>query len=124
MRLDESRPPKGELAQEEERDMAKQGKLLPARRQRDEPRDEDSVLLRSAESIGRVIGSLQRQLDGARSRVSELAGKPDGSAGASSNGRGTTRKAKPRVKAAATKATKKTTKRTRKSVKNVRPKSY
>jgi len=36
--------------------MARQGKVLPAR------------LLRSAESIGRVIGSLQRQLDTARSR--------------------------------------------------------
>jgi len=48
--------------------MAKQGKVLPARRQRNEREDEGAILLRSAESIGRVIGSLQRQLDTARSR--------------------------------------------------------
>jgi hypothetical protein len=40
--------------------MAKQGKVLPARR----PRGKESLLIRSAESIGRVIGTLQRQLDG------------------------------------------------------------
>ena len=39
--------------------MAKQGKVLPARR----PRGEDSLLIRSAESLGRAIGKLQRQLD-------------------------------------------------------------
>ena len=50
--------------------MAKRGKVLPARR----PREEDaSILLRSAETIGRVIGTLQRQLDGARGRLSEFA---------------------------------------------------
>jgi len=54
--------------------MAKRGKLLPARRQRDRPQDGDSILLRSAESIGRVIGTLQRQLDGARSRLSGIGG--------------------------------------------------
>lgn len=48
--------------------MAKQGKVLPARRQRHEREGEGAILLRSAESIGRVIGSLQRQLDTARSR--------------------------------------------------------
>jgi len=42
--------------------MAKQGKRPPARRQRTSM--EDSLLLRSAESLGRMIGSLQRQLDG------------------------------------------------------------
>jgi hypothetical protein len=41
--------------------MAKQGKVLPARK----PREEESLLLRSAESLGRMIGSLQRQLDDA-----------------------------------------------------------
>ena len=41
--------------------MAKQGKVVPARRA---PDREPSVLLRSAESLGRVIGLLQRQLDG------------------------------------------------------------
>lgn len=48
--------------------MAKRGKVLPARRQRE--RGEPSVLLRSAESLGRVIGLLQRQLDGASARIS------------------------------------------------------
>lgn len=53
--------------------MARQGKTLPARKPRDRSRDEDSVLLRSAETLGRVIGSLQRQLDGATKRVSGTA---------------------------------------------------
>src|SRR5688572_24274170 len=48
--------------------MARQGKALPARRTR--PALDDSLLLRSAESLGRVIGSLQRQLDGASKKVS------------------------------------------------------
>ena len=43
--------------------MAKQRKILPARRAN--PVD-NSLLLRSAESLGRMIGSLQRQLDAAR----------------------------------------------------------
>ena len=55
--------------------MAKQGKVLPARRQRDG--GEPSVLLRSAESLGRVIGLLQRQLDTASTRLS---GKTNGAA--------------------------------------------
>lgn len=41
--------------------MARQGKALPARTR---PVDE-SLFVRSAESLGRIIGSLQRQLDGA-----------------------------------------------------------
>jgi hypothetical protein len=48
--------------------MAKQKKVLPARR-RDRSRDDESLLMRSAESLGRVIGSLQRQLDGAARRL-------------------------------------------------------
>ena len=47
--------------------MARHGKVLPAHRPREE---DDSILLRSAETIGRVIGTLQRQLDGARGRLS------------------------------------------------------
>jgi hypothetical protein len=43
--------------------MAKQGKSLPARRS--SPALDDSLLIRSAESLGRMIGTLQRQLDGA-----------------------------------------------------------
>ena len=48
--------------------MAKQGKALPARRQRDM---ESSLFLRSAESLGRVIGTLQRQLDSASKRLTD-----------------------------------------------------
>ena len=43
--------------------MARQSKTLPASRQ---DATNDSLLIRSAESLGRVIGSLQRQLDAAR----------------------------------------------------------
>ena len=43
--------------------MARQSKTLPARRQ---DATNESLLIRSAESLGRVIGSLQRQLDAAR----------------------------------------------------------
>lgn len=51
--------------------MAKQGrKALPARKS-DRAREEDSLLIRSAESLGRVIGSLQRQVDGTRKRVAD-----------------------------------------------------
>lgn len=40
--------------------MAKQAKTLPARRAQEA---DDSLLVRSAESLGRMIGTLQRQLD-------------------------------------------------------------
>ena len=53
--------------------MAKQKRALPKRKPRDRSRDDDSLLLRSAESLGRVIGSLQRQLDGATKRLSATA---------------------------------------------------
>jgi hypothetical protein len=53
--------------------MAKRKKVLPARKQRDRSREDESLLMRSAESLGRMIGSLQRQLDGAGKRVSEAA---------------------------------------------------
>jgi len=45
---------------------------LPGRRQRNEPEDIDSVLVRSAESLGRLIGTLQRQLDSARNQIASL----------------------------------------------------
>ena len=52
-------------------------KLLPAHPTRDRTRDKnESLLLRSAESLGRMIGTLQRQLDVATGRVSS--GKPNG----------------------------------------------
>ena len=47
--------------------MARQDKTLPARRQR--PAVDDTLLIRSAESLGRMIGSLQRQLDGVSKRI-------------------------------------------------------
>jgi hypothetical protein len=49
--------------------MTKRSKVLPARKQRNGSRDDESLLMRSAESLGRVIGSLQRQLDGAARRL-------------------------------------------------------
>ena len=53
--------------------MAKRKKVLPARKQRDRSREDESLLIRSAESLGRMIGSLQRQLDVAGKRISESA---------------------------------------------------
>jgi hypothetical protein len=46
-------------------------KVAPARKAA--PRDDDSLLIRSAESLGRVIGSLQRQVQGATKRMSRVA---------------------------------------------------
>jgi hypothetical protein len=53
--------------------MAKRDRVLPARKQRDRSREDESLLIRSAESLGRMIGSLQRQLDDAGQRISEKA---------------------------------------------------
>ena len=47
-------------------------KVLPARKTDRFP-DEDSLLLRSAESLGRVIGSLQRQVRGASNMLATAA---------------------------------------------------
>jgi hypothetical protein len=55
--------------------MAKRQKLLAARRSE---AVDDSVLIRSAETLGRMIGSLQRQLDGATKRFT---GPADDAAG-------------------------------------------
>ena len=52
--------------------MAKQTKMLPARKPRNS-RDDESLLMRSAESLGRMIGTLQRQLDGATRRLAVTA---------------------------------------------------
>jgi hypothetical protein len=43
--------------------MAKQQRTLPARKDRGRARDETSLLIESAESLGRMIGALQRQLE-------------------------------------------------------------
>lgn len=53
--------------------MAKQKRALPSRKPRDRSRDDESLLLRSAESLGRVIGALQRQLDSATKRLAATA---------------------------------------------------
>ncbi len=51
-------------------------KTMPARPARDRSREDESLLLRSAESLGRMIGSLQRQLEIATGRLAES--KPNG----------------------------------------------
>lgn len=51
--------------------MARQRKALPARRKN---AIDTSLLIRSAESLGRVIGLLQRQIDAARQLTSRSAG--------------------------------------------------
>jgi hypothetical protein len=54
--------------------MAKRKRVLPARKpQRDRSRDDESLLMRSAETLGRMIGTLQRQLDGATKRLAKAA---------------------------------------------------
>ena len=85
--------------------MTKRGKVLPARRPRERFASEESILLRSAETIGRVIGTLQRQLDGARGRLSTFVA--DSELTHSNNGSRPARKAKqkpPRKNAAAPKS--------------------
>ena len=69
--------------------MAKRRRALPARKQRDRSRDDDSVLLRSAESLGRLIGLLQRQLEGATRRLSTDAGSPPSRRRAATSNTGT-----------------------------------
>jgi hypothetical protein len=54
--------------------MAKRRKTAPVRRPRVVPLEEHSLLLRSAESLGRVIGALQRQLDDVSRRMGSGAG--------------------------------------------------
>jgi hypothetical protein len=98
--------------------MAKRTRVLPARKQRDRSRDDESLLMRSAESLGRVIGSLQRQLDGAARRVSVTADDvmgnlPDitspGAGRGSRKGRATTKPGAKKRAATRTAATRKTT---------------
>ena len=65
--------------------MAKSRKVLPARKPREAQLEEHSLLVRSAESLGRVIGALQRQLDSASRRLGSR--HTDGTANGSSNGK-------------------------------------
>jgi hypothetical protein len=101
--------------------MAKRDKVLPARKPRDRSRDDESLLIRSAETLGRTIGSLQRQLDGATRRLSETAMDvvdyvPDVPlvGGADTKRRGVKKKSKKTTSAAARKST------TRKSASSAR----
>jgi hypothetical protein len=55
--------------------MARKG--LRATPARDRSREDESLLLRSAESLGRMIGSLQRQLDVATRRIVGTRGTAD-----------------------------------------------
>ena len=81
--------------------MARQGKTPPARSAR--PALDDSLLIRSAESLGRMIGSLQRQLDGASRKL----GAGAGVIGAWSGDGNAEGSAKPDVSAAPAKTTRK-----------------
>ena len=63
--------------------MAKHGRLLPARARE---AVDDSVLIRSAETLGRMIGTLQRQLDGTTRRVSSALDDSDRRVPAEGNG--------------------------------------
>jgi hypothetical protein len=54
--------------------MARQRKTLPARRQNATNESNESPLIRSAESLGRMIGALQRQLDAARQMTTRANG--------------------------------------------------
>src|SRR5258706_12708063 len=77
--------------------MAKQRQRKEVRaRKFDEPGEEDSLLVRSAESLGRVIGTLQRQL-----RVVQPAGRDEGATTTRKTSR--SRTARPGKKAAARK---------------------
>ena len=53
--------------------MAKRGTRVLQARKSDASRDDDSLLIRSAESLGKVIGSLQRQVQGTTKRMSTVA---------------------------------------------------
>lgn len=91
--------------------MAKQRKLLPARRTN--PAD-NSLLIRSAESLGRMIGSLQRQLDEARQLTIRSGGTKPRANGQAANGQraaggGTKRQTKSTAAAAKTSAASKKT---------------
>ena len=65
---------KGQPAHEEVLGMTRRNKVLPTRKQPDRFSDDDSLLMRSAESLGRVIGALQRQLDSATKRLTHSSG--------------------------------------------------
>ena len=81
--------------------MAKRRKAPPARKSRVARMEEHSLLLRSAESLGRVIGTLQRQLNDASRRLGTHKAKGNEDAGASGSGAKKSRTKKAKKKAAA-----------------------
>ena len=86
--------------------MAKQSRTLPARRKNGI--GDDSLLIRSAESLGRMIGSLQRQLDAARQLTvgdGHAEGQRDGHAPARKRAAKSNSNSKSKSKSAATKTT-------------------
>jgi hypothetical protein len=99
--------------------MARHGKVLPARRPQERVTEGESVLLRSAETIGRMIGSLQRQIDGAHGRLSKFVANPELVHG---DGNGSRRahneKRKPAVRAKKTSDKKKTSNNVKRSAKS------
>jgi hypothetical protein len=80
-------------------------KAIPARPTRDRTRADESPLLRSAESLGRMIGSLQRQLDIATGRIG--AGKPNGNARKSTAAKGSRTRGGARKRSSVRKSAKK-----------------
>jgi hypothetical protein len=81
-------------------------KTIPANPTRDRTRDDESLLFRSAESLGRMIGSLQRQLDIATGRITTA--RPNG------NGRKSAAAKRSSVNATASRGTRSTRGGTRK----------
>jgi len=70
--LDDS-PSEGYRPTRKERGMGKRGtRVLPARKSA-ASRNSDSLLIRSAESLGRVVGSMQRRMQGTTERMSRIA---------------------------------------------------
>jgi hypothetical protein len=61
------------LAREELGMAKRRTKVIPARKEETAAHDDDSLLVRSAESLGRVIGSLQRQVRGSSKRAASIA---------------------------------------------------
>ena len=81
--------------------MTRRRKVLPARRHNV---TDDSLLIRSAESLGRMIGTLQRELDAARQLTGRAADAYSRRDGHDADTRGSTGKTKATTATRATKA--------------------
>jgi len=78
-------------------------KKNPAAPARDRSRDDESLLLRSAESLGRMIGTLQRQLDIATGQIAGTLKNGDGGKAAKGRKRGAAKTKQAAAKRAAKK---------------------